>query len=520
MTLTRDDPEARRANQLSADAFLEAGNKHEAGKSLMGLVNILMQEDPAKAVAMLNEMIALLDKEGLLDRRVRAAALHARANRLAQMNKHADAFRDASEAVALSRGLIGIETEFVSSLHLAAIEACHIGDTAAADAFEDEAEKLTEELKLSHFQLAKRISALGQAFDPKVADDLLQDAEAANNLEIIVAVRVVQATRDTSLSDTARLDLLESIRSRIIAAGDRTGMMKPVQMALGQQLARMGQPRRAEKWFREILAADSFDGFARDGVIDCLWRAEQWGDAAIFLRKQLALRGDLPGLTFALGKSLFEAGDMSGAVITLTKSLALPDGDENLRKSATELRERALQLGGTVLPAPPLVPVTGPVTRDEFETALDDFARFIAAEKRMRFWVSDKKGSHKWVSSPEGRAQDLLHTFLKARLDDRAELFEEIGTGAGRLDLYIKLYGGISLIVELKMCGAPYSSAYAASGEEQINHYMDNRKTNLGYLVVFDARIDTFGEPLLSAAASRHTVIERLVDVRSRVKSA
>ena len=118
MTLQPGEPDARRANQLSADAFLEAGNKHEAGKSLMGLVNILMNEDPAEAVTRLDEIVALTAKDGLLDRRVRSAALHARANRLARLNRHPEAFRDASEAVDTARGLIGIEAEFVSSLHL------------------------------------------------------------------------------------------------------------------------------------------------------------------------------------------------------------------------------------------------------------------------------------------------------------------------------------------------------------------------------------------------------------------
>jgi hypothetical protein len=40
-------------------------------------------------------------------------------------------------------------------------------------------------------------------------------------------------------------------------------------------------------------------------------------------------------------------------------------------------------------------------------------------------------------------AEDLLHTFLKARFGDRVEIFEEVGTGAGRLDLYVKLEGGL-----------------------------------------------------------------------------
>ena len=102
--LPDDDPEARLAAQYSSDAFLEAGNKTEASVSLMRLVNILMRHDPAEAVKKLDDMIAVLDKEGLNDRHIRGAALHARANRLSRLNRHADAFRDAVEAVELQRG--------------------------------------------------------------------------------------------------------------------------------------------------------------------------------------------------------------------------------------------------------------------------------------------------------------------------------------------------------------------------------------------------------------------------------
>ncbi len=517
MTLDRNDPEARRAAQLSADSFLEAGKKQESGESLMHLANLLIDVDPAEAVTCLNEMIGLLDAEGLLDRHVRAAALHSRANRFARLNKHDDAFRDACEAVKLRRGLLGTDQAFVSSLYLAAIEARHMGDPAAADAFEEEVEKRTKEFTLTHFQLADRVSRLADEFNSIEAMDLLAEAEAANNLEVIVAVRIFQATLDESMADTARLEILEDTRSRILLARGRAGILKPVQIAIGQLLARKGQYDRAERWFREVLDADAFDGIARNALIDCLWRQEKWGDAAIFLRKQLALRGELPGLTFALGKSQFEAGDMSGAVTTLTRLLNALGGDENLRNNATDFRERALQLGGTILPAQPM-PFVGSVTREEFERTLDDFARFTAAEKRMRFWTSDEKGGYKWVAGPEGRAQDLLHTFLKARFSDRVEIFEEVGTGAGRLDLYVKLEGGLAIIVELKMCGAPYSTAYAASGEEQIKHYMDNRKTHIGYLVVFDARVKLFGQQLLPSTSGSHTVIEKIVDVRNRVK--
>ena len=516
-TLPADDPEALRAAQDSSDAFLEAGEKAEAGKSLMRLANILMRYEPTDAIKALNEMIAVLDKEGLHDRHIRGAALHARANRFSKLHMHAEALRDATEATELLRGLLGAEPQFVSSLHLATIEARFVGANDKADAFEAEAAKLTDELQIPHFQLAERVSALASAFDPKAALELLQDAENAGNLEILTGVRVIQATMDTSLTGPQRLEILEETHARLMAAEARDVLSHPVSGAIGQQLVAMEQYQRAAEWFRKIVSNDPLDTQASGQLVNCLWKMEKWSKAAVFIKSQLDLVGDKPGMLLAYGRSLLESGDISGAIRPLTKALNLAGDNENVRKNANELRERALGLGGTILPPEPPKPSLGGVTRQEFETALDGFAHFVSAEKRMGFWNKPNGGDYEWISRPEKRAQDLLHTALKARFEDRIEVFEEIGTGAGRLDLCVKLSGGLSIIIELKMCGFRYSSAYAAAGEEQINHYMDNRRTNLGYLVVFDARIDDFGLTLLSDVPSSHTVIEKLVDVRPRV---
>ena len=521
LALGRDDPKARHGAKMSADAFLEAGNKVEAGKSLMTLAGLLMQDSPAEAVDRLDEMVTLLDKEGLLDRHVRAAALHARANRLAKMHRHQDAYRDACEAVELRRGLLGADDAFVSALHLAALEACHVGDQAAGDALEAEAEALTEGLKLPHFQLAERVSRLGLEFHPKEADQLLKDGEAANNLEIVVGVRVLQAIHDASLSDTARLRILKETCGLDINAHGRPGNLAPGNMAMGRQLARTGHYDRAESWFRRILEKDAHDNFASQGLVDCFWRQEKWGDAADFLRGQLASRGHLPGMLFAFARSLFEAGDITAAVVTAVKVLGIAGINDNLRKLATELRDRALPLlDGKPLPTQSPALKNGLVTREEFEAALDDFARFISAEKRMRLWATEKNGKRDWSSAPESLAQDLMHGFLRARFGDRVEIFPELDAGAGRIDLYVKFEGGLSVVVELKMSGGRYSSPYAAAGEKQIHHYMDNRKTHLGYLVVLDGRIERFGERLLSLTHPTHTVVEKLIDVRPLVKTS
>lgn len=62
------------------------------------------------------------------------------------------------------------------------------------------------------------------------------------------------------------------------------------------------------------------------------------------------------------------------------------------------------------------------------------------------------------------------------------------------MDILLKFDGGLSVILELKMCGFGCSSAYAASGENQICHYMEQRHSYLGFLIVFDARLNDYGD--------------------------
>jgi tetratricopeptide (TPR) repeat protein len=516
--LPGDDPEARRAAQYSSDAFLEAGDKTEAGKSLMRLANILLRTDPTEAVKTLDEMIAVLDQEGLNDRHIRGAALHARANRLAKLHRHADAFRDATEAVELQRGLLGAEAEFISSLHLASVEAHFIGDIEKAGVFAAEAAKLTEEFNIPHFQLAQRVSTLANAFDPKAAEDLLRDAEVVKNLEVIAGVRIIQATTDSSLTDMQRLELLEETYTRLKSARGQRPLLHPVSLGIAKQLVAMEELPRAVEWLRDILARDPYDTAASADLVNTLWKMEKWGEAAVFIKHQLDLRGEHPVMLFAYGRSLFESGDFSGSIAALTRSLGLVKSDENLKTQVVKLRDRALDLGGTLLPPPPPKPASGPVTRKEFEAALVSFGHAVSAMRRMAFWGKKKAGRRPWIERPERKAQDLMHMYLQAKFDERVELYEEIVAGAGRIDLYVKLAGGLSIVVEIKMCGGSYSSTYAAAGEHQVTHYMKNKGTKLGYLVVFDGRTRMFGKRVLSGRRGGYTVIEQCVDVRPAVK--
>ena len=160
------------------------------------------------------------------------------------------------------------------------------------------------------------------------------------------------------------------------------------------------------------------------------------------------------------------------------------------------------------------------MTRQELEGALAKFASFVKADKRMAFWQPAGKGKHKWAQGPERVGQDLLHTFLKGKLDNRIEVFEEIAAGAGRLDIYVHGRGGLSAILELKVLGSPYATGYAFSGADQIAHYMDSKAVRLGFLVIFDGRVRDFGTGLKAVEIIGNCTVQvAFVDVRPEVVS-
>ena len=518
MSLAPENPEARQAAKCSADAFLEAGYVQEAGTSLMRVVDCLLYEEPARAIATLNEIIALTDREGLHNRGLRAAAHHARANRLLQLGRHMDAFQDAAEAVGLWRGLMGVEQQLISSLHLAAIEARTIGKLDDADRFEAEADRLTDEIDASHFKLARRVVALFQNFDESEAAELLSDAEREGNREVAAGIRVAQATQNPNLVDTERLALLEETLTYLDSLGARPVEKAPAQLALAGELRRMGEDDRADEWYRKILASNPLDGGALQLFINSLWQREKWGDAIPLLERQLRLRGRLPGFLFAYGRSLYETGRYSDAFKELTECLKTAPSGSDIATAATKFRDAALEKGFEIPPPQLPTPTLLPVTREEFDQKLEAFARLISSGQRMEFWTRGKRPKHSWVSRPEKKAQSLLHSFLKGHFGDRVDVFEELSSGAGRIDIFLQFYGGLSLVLELKMCGRRYSEQYAASGEEQLEHYLGNRYSQLGYLIVFDARMANFGEPLLSGGG-QFTIFEKNIDVRPTVKA-
>lgn len=516
--LPANDQEALQAAQYSADAFLEAGDKTEAANSLMQVANCLLHCEPTRALTVIEEILPLLDSDNLAYRPVRAATLHARANRLMQLGRHNEAFVDARAAVNTWRGIMGTESELVSSLYLASFAADSIGDESAHAELKDEADKLSVALGAPRFILGNRVMALTKSYNREDAQRLLAEANDLGDPDVVASVQYVQALQDTTLSNSDRLMLLEESLTDLQIAGSHSPMIASFQCAIGGQLAKMAQFKRARSWYEKAIQAEPLNRNARDGLINCLWKTGAWGEAAKFLQSQLALQGEMPGVMFAYGRSMFEAGDLSGAFRALRRAEELAESTSPVKIEARSLAEKALSMAGTIMPPTQASDPTLPVKIEELDNALEQFALFIAGAKRMVFWTKPDNSDYVWVEKPERQAQNLLHTFLKARFQERIDVFEEISTGAGRLDIYLQFHGGLAAVLELKMCGFRYSSTYAAAGEDQITHYMGNRRSSIGYLVVFDARLRDFASTLSDAPNKGSLTIKtQFVDVRPRV---
>ncbi len=520
MELEPDNPEARRTAQLAVDAFLEAGDKQEAARSIAQLSRLQEHDEPITAIRQFDQMLDLMSNEGILNEEIRASILHRKARKLLEYSNSRAAFDAAAEAADLRRGILGTEESLISSLHLAAIAAVNHGDHKSADAMNAEAKKLEIEIGSEHFRHARRVEALLEAWDPEEANSLLDVAQQTEDLELYAGIHVAVSSLDPSLSSVQRLGRMEGILKELDRRHARRGAEHPVRLAIAQILKEMGNFSGAADWYRKILNDAPLDTTVRQLFVDALWKAKKWGEAAIYLRRQLEAHGDRPGMLYAYGRSLSEAGQLSEAVGVFTRALKLTEDNPGLQQTIREHRERTLELGGSIVQPKVANSLDAPVTLDEVRAALKEFGTFVSASKRMDFWEKrDGAKKHDWRKRPEKHGQTLLHTYLKATFKERVDIIEEIGVGAGRLDLLVRFVGGVSTIIELKMCGSGYSTEYARSGEDQIEHYMANRRVHVGLLVVFDARQRNNGSRLVSRKVSReNTIEENTIDVRPTVK--
>jgi len=506
--------------ELAMDAFLTGGDLQEATTSAVAIVRAKFRTAPEAALSLLGKAMTWASSSNPYEREKLASLHHERAQMLRSLGRFQEARFDAEAAAELRRGLLGSECARIASLELAGRVAKQSGDEHAASEFHACASRELALLQDANFVLGQKLAAAKDNEGWPGIARLRSEVEASGDEGLKVSFFTLEGRLNLELSVADRLALLDTAlfladkQPRRLATHLRTDVAAAFAVVFESEK----NFTKALEWHQKVLEADPYDAHAVGRVASLLLRLERWGDAIVFAEKNLELFGRKPGWLLYLGRVQLRDGHPQEAFTTLKEAETLAP-DETMMTEIRKWKEAAFNAceKPPERAAPPLARV---VTRELFESTLNDFVAFVASEKRMSFWKAAKDGKgHEWAPKPEQLAKHLLQTFLKGRFSSLVESLEEVMIGAGRIDLYLIFSGGLRVVVELKMCGGGYSTQYALEGVEQLLHYLDQKGTSLGYLIVFDGRIDSFNTGLPAAGAHGSRVIVPIaIDVRPKVK--
>ncbi|RLZ07845.1 tetratricopeptide repeat protein [Acinetobacter sp. 2JN-4] len=498
--------------QYAADFHFQSGNKMEAVRNLIQISNFKGNIDPKEAIVIFDKCIALYEEKSLVDRELLASLIHRKSNYLYKINQIKEALILAERACDLRRGLIGNEIELSSSLSLAEILAGLDNQAEKGEKYRAEYELLKEKIKDENFNLREKI--LGLISNSEfVSNEFLTEVLASDDSELIISTLLYQSTdKDLSLDDA--MTLLE--KCRVYAEKERNNnVLDVIYFSIAEKYRVEGLYDDAYVFYTKSLKINQFNQSSVQNCLGMLFQEGKWKQAQTFLEERIRIIGELPNVCFFYARALledkqyqkalkyFNKSDKSNPKLADYQSICIDNLDDSQFESMP-IREGWKET----------------ITSDIFFEILKEFSNSISTSSRMYFWEKgEDKISYKWTKNPEEKSKQLLITFLNAKLGfDSTEIIQECRAGAGFIDLYIILPGGLKVIVELKMCGGGYSSTYALSGESQIIHYQQNKTTNLGYLVVFDGRTRDYGKGFKEIQnINNHTIYAIAVDMRHTI---
>lgn len=498
--------------QYAADFHFQSGNKMEAVRNLIQISNFKGNIDPKEAIVIFDKCIALYEEKSLVDRELLASLIHRKSNYLYKINQIKEALILAERACDLRRELIGNEIELCSSLSLAEILAELDNQAEKGEKYRAEYELLKEKIKDENFNLREKI--LGLISNSEfISNEFLTEVLASDDSELIISTLLYQSTdKDLSLDDA--MTLLE--KCRVYAEKERNNnVLDVIYFSIAEKYRVESLYDDAYVFYTKSLKINQFNQSSVQNCLGMLFQEEKWKQAQTFLEERIRIIGELPNVCFFYARALledkqyqkalkyFNKSDKSNPKLADYKSICIDNLDDSQFESMPIREDRKKS-----------------ITSDLFFEILKEFSNSISTSSRMYFWEKgEDKISYKWTKNPEEKSKQLLITFLNAKLGfDSTEIIQECRAGAGFIDLYIILPGGLKVIVELKMCGGGYSSTYALSGESQIIHYQQNKTTNLGYLVVFDGRTRDYGKGFKEIQnINNHTIYAIAVDMRHTI---
>ncbi|MDU8359277.1 hypothetical protein [Pseudomonas syringae group sp. J309-1] len=503
--------------QRAADKHLEAGKRGEAAGNLIKISDIYSSKSAAKALDFIDQAIILFGTERLIDRELHAHLLEKKARYLFELERAPEALPVAEKTCELRRGLSGVETQLHGSLCLLVSIRRKINKHDEASDLKKEIQKLKEVIVDEEFHIRSKILENVKQKAP-LSDEVIGSITGLNDPVAQAAAYIYTALNiDDGLQKC--FELLDCAKQLAISVKDQK-LLSLIYFSMGELYRRNDMIHEAIAHFKKSIDEHSYFLISVQACTALMLEHKLWSDAELFLTRRVELTGELPGVCLALAKALFAQKKYLMAYRYFRKS----ESDEELVKSAiVECLER--MSNKEVEEMHHIISASSPkyISLEELRVALEEFAYSTSSKSRMHFWVKDKtSGAYKWTSRPEELSKQLLITFLSGKFgNDNIDIIQESRAGAGFVDLYIGLSGGLKVVIELKMCGGgSYSENYALSGTDQIVHYLDQLPTKIGFLVVFDGRTRDYGKNIVAIQTSANkTIYSIAVDLRNTVKS-
>lgn len=508
--LATTEEDIARYHRLSADKFLEVGRKKDAIFNLLQLSKLQAKKSQLLALETMETCLMLVDSGDLLERHGKACLLQDKATYLHKLGKKVEALNAIEDAVDLDKGVFGAEISLHTSYIMAAQYALELDIQDKANCYNQSAMDIALTIDDPLFNLQAKVSDY-YSEHTQLSKEILDDVLAFGNSSLTGMVLLKESFNPSnSIKDS--INFLDSALEHL-DNDDREGI-DLVHFHFGLIYQKQGLTNDAEESYLKSLDANPYNYTAANNLAGLYMESEQWEKASKFFSSRIKLLGELPNMCYGYGKALYEQNSYYEALEYFNK--ANPD-IEGLQQLKEECYIK-IPKGTIATSFKPEVVVQ--ITSDVLLAALNEFSAIVSAQNRMHFWQSDKKGGHKWNKNPEEIGKQLLITFLSAKFGQgNIEIIQEHRAGAGFIDLYLLLAGGLKVVVELKMCGPSYSSSYAISGEDQIIHYQNNTGSNLGYLVVFDGRKRDYEKGFKKLqVVDNKTIYSVAVDVRNSVK--
>ncbi|PSW06722.1 tetratricopeptide repeat protein [Photobacterium lipolyticum] len=508
--LSNNDEDSAHYCKLSADKFLEAGLKKDAILNLLLLSKLQAKKKPALALETLETCLKLASSENLFDRHEKANLLQDKANYLDKLGKKEEALATIEDTFELDEGVFGAEVNLHTSYVVASQYATVLGLKEKSHNFEQKAAAIASTIDDELFILQIKVSNYYKE-NEQLSKALFDEVLGFGNPSLIGTVLLKESiSPSNTIAETMTLldDALKYLEKR-----DDRNIIDLIHFYFGLIYQNQGMKGNAEESYLKSLDANPYNYASANNLAALYMKDESWEKAGEFFSARIKLLGELPNMCFGYGKALYKQHRYHEALQYFNKANPDIEGLQELKENCFNNMPKGL-IATNFKPECVLQ-----ITSDDILTALNEFSATVASKNRMYFWQADGKGGHKWSKNPEEIGKQLLIASLSAKFGkDSVEIIQEQRAGAGFVDLYLLFAGGLKVVIELKMCGKPYSSSYAISGEDQIIHYQNNTGSNLGYLVIFDGRKRDFGKGFQKLQSiNNKTIYSIAVDVRNTV---